>query len=74
MIGFSKEKFAKRLAELMEEKGLNNQTLGDAVGIPRTSISNWRNCRRTVQVDAIIKLAHFFDVTTDYMLGIVDLI
>ena len=62
--------FAERLKELRDDKGLNNQDLSNLIGIPRTSISNWLNGRRTVQVDALIKIALFFNVSTDYLLGL----
>ena len=65
-----KEIFSERLQDLINENGLNNQQLSDATGIPRTSISNWLNGRRTVQIEALTKIAIFFKVTTDYLLGL----
>lgn len=65
-----KEIFSERLQDLINENGLNNQQLSDATGIPRTSISNWLNGRRTVQIEALAKIAIFFKVTTDYLLGL----
>ncbi len=66
----TKKIFAERLKELIVDKKLNNQKLSDAIGIPRTSISNWINGRRTVQIDALVKIAVYFGVTTDYLLGL----
>jgi len=65
-----KEIFKERLKELIAEKGLNHQTLSDLTGIPRTSISNWVNGRRTPQMEALVQLALFFKVSTDYLLGL----
>ena len=65
-----KKVFADRLKDLIEENNLNNQKLSDAIGIPRTSISNWINGRRTVQIDAVVKIALYFGVSTDYLLGL----
>lgn len=64
-----KDIFAERLADLMQDKNLNSVQLSKLVSIPRTSISNWLNKKRLVQVDALIKFAKFFEVTTDYFLG-----
>lgn len=64
-----KDIFAERLMDLMEEKSLNSVQLSKLVNIPRTSISNWLNKKRLVQVDALIKFAQFFNVTTDFLLG-----
>ena len=66
----SKKVFAERLKELIYEKGLNNLQLSKLTGIPRTSISNWINGRRTVQIEALVQLAVFFEVSTDYLLGL----
>lgn len=66
----TKKIFAERLKDLIVDKKLNNQKLSEATGIPRTSISNWINGRRTVQIDALVKIALFFGVTTDYLLGL----
>ncbi len=66
----SKKIFAERLKDLISEKGLNNQKLSELTGIPRTSISNWINGRRTVQIEALTTLAIFFEVSTDYLLGL----
>lgn len=65
-----KKIFADRLKDLIDENNLNNQKLSDATGIPRTSISNWINGRRTIQIDALVKIALYFKVSTDYLLGI----
>ena len=69
---FNNQIFIKRLVKLMKEKELNIQKLGDAVGLPRTSISNWLNGRRTVSVDAIFKFSQYFNVSADYLIGISD--
>ncbi len=66
----SKVIFAERLQDLIRENGLNIQKLSDLTGIPRTSISNWLNGRRTVQIEPLVTLALYFKVSTDYLLGI----
>ena len=68
----SREIFKERLKDLISEKSLNNQKLSELTGIPRTSISNWLNGRRTVQIEALVKIALFFGVSTDYLLGLED--
>ena len=61
--------FAERLKDLMVERNLNSVELSIKTNIPRTSISNWLLCKRSVNVDALCKFAEFFDVSTDYLLG-----
>jgi transcriptional regulator with XRE-family HTH domain len=59
----------KRLRELREEKGLIQAELAEEIGIGRTSVSNYEKEERVPDADVIIKLADFFGVTTDYLLG-----
>ena len=57
----------------MTEKGINNQRqLSRLIGIPPTTISGWFNAGRLPDYSAIGKLANFFDVSADYLLGLED--
>ncbi len=64
--------FADRLKELMKNNNLNSAELARQVKIPRVSISNWLNLTRTVQIDALCKLADFFGESVDYLLVRID--
>ena len=64
-----KDIVADRLNDLIKERNLNSAQLSRLVNIPRTSISNWLNKKRLIQVDALIKFSEFFGVTTDYLIG-----
>lgn len=61
--------FSARLKDLMKDKNINSVELAKQVGIPRASIANWLICRRSPQIDALYKLADFFGVSTDFLLG-----
>ncbi|MDE5655116.1 MAG: helix-turn-helix domain-containing protein [Clostridia bacterium] len=63
------EKFIKRLKELRAEKGLTQAQLAKATKISTTAISYWENGERIPNAKAVITLARFFEVTTDYLLG-----
>ena len=65
-----KEIFKDRLIGLMQEKSLNTISLGKETGSPSSSISNWIQMRRTVNVESLIIFANFFDCTVDYLLGL----
>jgi len=65
-------KFSERLKELRTEKGLTQQQLANATGISQNAIAFWENEKRLPIVNAVIVLAKFFNVTTDYILGIKD--
>ena len=64
-----KEKFQIRLKELMKFKNLNITKLSEKTNIPKNTISNWLNGKRTIQIDSLALLADFFNVSVGYMLG-----
>ncbi|MDE7394566.1 MAG: helix-turn-helix domain-containing protein [Clostridiales bacterium] len=64
------EKFAERLKELRNEKELSQAQLAKATGLSHTAIVYWENKQRVPNANAIIILAAFFNVTTDYLLGV----
>lgn len=66
------EKFAERLKELRNEKGLSQAQLAKATGLSRTALVYWETEQRVPNAKAIVILAKFFGVTTDYLLGVED--
>ncbi|TCP55388.1 transcriptional regulator with XRE-family HTH domain [Tumebacillus sp. BK434] len=68
--------FPQRLKELRKSRKLSQETLGREVGIDRTSISHYENSEendeRIPRLDTLKKIADFFDVTYDYLLGRTD--
>lgn len=61
--------FSERLRQLREEKGLTQQELAEKLNIGRASISNYELGTRTPDIEVLNKLADFFGVTTDYLIG-----
>ena len=62
--------FAERVKELRIEKGLSVRDLAKTVGIPsHGSIVHWENAKRMPMADAVSKLARFFGVSSDYLMG-----
>ena len=64
--------FGKRLKELRKEHELLMKQLGLKVGIADSCISRWKNGQTIVNGDQLIIFAKFFNVTTDYLLGLTD--
>ncbi|MDE6105261.1 MAG: helix-turn-helix domain-containing protein [Clostridia bacterium] len=64
------KKFAERLKELRIEKELSQAQLAKATGLSHTAIVYWETEQRVPNANAIIILAEFFGVTTDYLLGV----
>ena len=66
------EKFAERLKELRTEKGLTQRQLAQATGLSQTAITQWENKLREPGAGVIIILARYFEISTDYLLGLED--
>ena len=70
----SKNTFGKRLKELRKENKLTQQELVIKLNceITQASIARWENNLRVPNLDAVITLAKFFNVSLDYIAGLVD--
>lgn len=64
--------FATRLRELRIEKHLSMQQLASEIGVSDCAISNWENDINEPKISFLVKLAVFFDVTADYLVGLED--
>ena len=66
-------KFGKVVKEFRKERGLSMKKLSELVKIGDSSISRWENGQAIVNGDQLIIFAKFFNVTTDYLLGLEDI-
>jgi len=68
--------FADRLSDLIDEKRQEGKTFKDIAaesGVPTGSLSKYQNDAGEPGINSLIKLAEYFGVSTDYMLGITDI-
>lgn len=65
------EAFGRCLLKLRKEKGLTQQQLGDIVGVGKVTISRYERHGREADYETLVKLARYFDVSVDYLLGCV---
>lgn len=61
--------FVETLNYLLIEKGKTKIELSNEAGIPYTTICGWLKAGRLPDFNALIKLANYFNVTADYLLG-----
>lgn len=61
--------FGNRLSSLRKERSLTQEELGKAIGLGKTTISNYETGYSTPDVDTILNLAKYFGVSTDFLLG-----
>ena len=57
-----------RLKELRQERNLNQQQLAIEIGTTQRNISNWENGNSEPDIQMILKMSNFFEVTVDYFL------
>lgn len=62
--------FGKKLKELRIEKKLTQQELSKIFNVSKTTICQWETHKQEANLDDVVKIATFFDVTTDYLLGL----
>lgn len=62
-----------RLKLLREEKGLYLIDIAKILGVSATAVSYYENEKRDMTPDTILKLADYFGVSTDYLLGKTDI-
>lgn len=58
-----------RIRDLREDRDLRQIDVANATGIEQKTLSNYETGRTNPDSYAIMRLADFFDVTTDYLLG-----
>ncbi len=62
-------KLGETIKELRKEKNLSQQNLADVIGVSQKAIDYWEKDVNEPKASYIVKLADFFDVSTDYLLG-----
>ncbi len=64
--------YGTRIRELREEESLSQKKLGKALGVSQTAIAKYENEEREPNINMIIAICKYFDVTSDYLLGLED--
>lgn len=64
--------FADRILDLRKSRGLTQKQLAVDAGLSEIGIQSYEGRRRKPAHDAIMSLADFFNVSTDYLLGRTD--
>lgn len=69
----TKENLADRLGDLIEEKKekekLTNNQIADEIGIGQAQLSKILNHKIELGISSLVKIAKYFHVSTDYLLG-----
>ena len=62
--------FAKNLAALMQENGISQNLLAKTLKVKQQTISRYIKGDREPDINIIIEIAQFFDVTVGQLLGV----
>lgn len=62
--------FSEILRNLRKSSGLTQKELGERVGLSKAVVSKYENGMGYPTFDTLIRIARFFSVTTDYLLGV----
>lgn len=61
--------FKIRLKELREHKNLSQQKFAQAIGVSQGTVGNWESGIREPNYETTMKIAKYFNVSVDYILG-----
>lgn len=61
-----------KLKELREENCYTQSQVAEYLNVKQNTYSQYENEKRQLPIDVLIKLAKFYKVTTDYILGLED--
>jgi len=60
----------KRIGKALESSGIDQGSLGSAVGVDRTTVNHWVTGRHSPRTAQLADIANFLGVSTDYLLGL----
>ena len=57
------------IAELRVDKGMNQEQLANVLNVSRSTLANWEVGNRSIDVETLVVIADYFQVSCDYLLG-----
>ena len=64
--------FKDRLKQLRKQAKLQQKELGEQIGLSANAISMMETGNRETSFEKLVMLAEYFQVSTDYLLGVTD--
>ena len=64
--------FGERLRDLRQKAGLQQNELGEKIGLSSNGVGMMERGHRGTTIEKLVLLAEYFHVSTDYLLGITD--
>ena len=69
MFDFCFDEFSERLKELRVSNNLTLEELARGINSTRATICNFEKQNKTPSLDMLLRLATYFDVSLDYLMG-----
>ena len=60
---------SENIRKMRTSMGLNQVEFAKRIGVSKQCVSNWENDNVVPSIDMLCKIADFFGVSTDYLLG-----
>ena len=64
--------FSERLMELRKNRGLSQATIAKDLGVSLGIVCYWETNKSDPTAPNIVKIARYFNVSADYLLGLTD--
>ena len=61
-----------RLKDMREDRDIKQKENAAFLPIKQNTYSHYENGQRQIPIEALVKLAEFFNTSTDYILGLTD--
>lgn len=61
--------FSETVKTLRKTNGLSQGQLASVLGVSQSTVGMWETGRRQPDIQAVVDIAKYFGVTTDYLLG-----
>lgn len=65
--------FAARFRLLRSERALSQLEIANILGSKPTTVASWEQGRSRPEIDMLVKIANYFNVSVDYLLGLTDI-
>lgn len=61
--------FKEQLIRLRKQRGLSQEQLGQHIGVSRQTVSKWELGDTTPELEKLIQISRFFDISIDTLVG-----
>ena len=66
------KEFSTNLRALRIERGMSQRALGEVLGFTDVAVSHWEARNKEPSYETLVKIAKYFGVSLDYLLGLED--